>query len=123
MQYETKTGKIVNYPFIEDENQLLELAPSNKYENIVDYLTMRGETPRRVMNEVFGKAFGSRVTELNRAMTSMQVIEVDGIVRLQRAIKYNTTTLYQKMYPNSNGKRGKDGDFTGPKSYYKISLR
>lgn len=120
MKYETKSGKIIDYPFIENRDQLLALDPTNKYEKIVDYLTIHGETSRDKMNKKFSN-FGTRALELNRVMTSMQIIEVSGMVRLQRAIKYNTSTLYKRMYPNSNGKREKGGDYSGPTSYFKLS--
>ena len=127
MKYEVKNGKfageVVSYNFIENERRLNELNPNNKHEQIIDYLTKHGETPRRVMDTEFDGRFRLRATELNRSMSAMQIIEVDGMVRLQRSIGYSTSKLYQKMYPNSNGRWHAGDDFTAPPSYFEIEQK
>lgn len=119
MEYETCHGNTVQYKFVENRLQLAELAPNNRTEEVIDYLLINGQTYRKILDLIF-PSFHTRATEFNRASKSLQIIEIDGLVRLQRVEKINTARSYQSMYPNSNGKRRAGDDFSGPKSYYKI---
>ena len=123
MKYETKSGKVINYNFIENEDQLKALKPKNNYEKIIDYLLQKGETPRYVLNKEFNY-FKLRSAEINRVLATMHIpmviSELDGIVSLRRSAPINSSIQYKYCYPNSNGKREKGADFSGPTSYHEI---
>ena len=119
MEYKTRHGNTIQYNFIENRLHLAQLTPKNQTEKIIDYLLINGQTPRKILNLIFS-SFYTRATEFNRASKSLQIIEIDSVVRLQRVEKINTSKSYQSMYPNSNGERRAGDDFSGPKAYYKI---
>ena len=108
--------------YIENREQLEELYPArNKAEEIIDFLHEYGSTPEPIFRQLFPNYF-TRCSEVNRMLNPAQIVhdKKTDRISIKRSIRINTSKYYGVAYPNSNGKREKGGDYSAPKSFFRI---